>query len=372
VVSHIGTATPHPGILSEWIYYFLLTVDFARLAHGANMPSLPLSRINSLQIPLVSTTHQHRVVDKVEELFSEVDDGVANLETALEQLKVYRQAMLRHALAGEFTSLWRKSNDGALELPDVPTIEVSEATTAKLPTLPDGWKYVALGELIDEPRYGTSKKCAYDVEGVGVLRIPNIVSGAIDDSDLKFAQFDNAEAKAYRLRAGDILVIRSNGSVSIVGKCAVVSQREEKYLYAGYLIRIRPNPSLVRPAFLHAVLSSHALRVQIEAKAKSTSGVNNINAQELKSLIVPICSLAEQDKVLGILSRNLSVADEMSRQIEHQRAWAKALRQAILKKAFSGQLVAQEPNDEPASVLLETIKAEKQSNNKKTKKREAA
>jgi type I restriction enzyme S subunit len=245
----------------------------------------------------------------------------------------------------------------------------------KLPTLPDGWAYIRLGKIIDEPKYGTSKKCDYEIKGFGVIRIPNIVSGVIDDSDLKFAQFDDHEIQVYALRSGDILIIRSNGSISIVGQCAIVRPRDEKYLYAGYLLRIRPNKEVVNSAYLHSVLSCHALRVQIEAKAKSTSGVNNINSGELQSLIIPLCSIREQIALLTRLAPALTRFDQLEIEIYQQLKRADALRQSILKHAFSGKLVAQDAHDEPASVLLERIrcqKADSENGKRKTNRENAA
>lgn len=241
--------------------------------------------------------------------------------------------------------------------------------------LPQGWAYVRLGEVIDEPSYGTSKRCDYEIAGIGVLRIPNVAQGTINPADLKFAHFDNDEIETYRLRAGDILTIRSNGSVSLVGKCALISEAEERYLYAGYLIRLRPNRGMVKPRYLITALSSHFLRSQIEAKAKSTSGVNNINSGELQNLIVPMCGIVEQEKLMERLTGILSSIDATETEISEQIERSRALRQAILKRAFLGQLVAQDPHDEPASVLLQRVKAEKQSGNQHAKnnsKKEAA
>ena len=158
-------------------------------------------------------------------------------------------------------------------------------------------------------------------------------------------------------------------SISIVGKCALISEHEEKYLYAGYLIRLRPNDSLVSPRYLLAVLSSHLLRSQIEAKAKSTSGVNNINSGELQSLIVPVCAMKEQSLVVADISALLSSIDNVEEEIESNLRKSDALRQSILKKAFSGQLVEQDPNDEPASVLLERIRAEKEKQQAKPRRK---
>ena len=231
--------------------------------------------------------------------------------------------------------------------------------------------------MIDEPKYGSSKKCDYDYKGTGVLRIPNVVRGVVDASDLKGAHFEEDEKRTYGLRSGDILVIRSNGSISIVGRCALISKAEEQYLYAGYLIRLRSNLAALLPEYLAALLSSHLLRTQIEHKAKSTSGVNNINSGEIQSLIIPMCSLSEQEVVVERLSTSLSAIDAIEAEIDGQLLKADALRQSILKKAFSGQLVPQDPHDEPASVLLDRIKAEreaavKNNHSKKTKRKKAA
>ena len=238
--------------------------------------------------------------------------------------------------------------------------QLSQAEMEILPSLPGSWSYLRLGIVINEPKYGTSKKCGYKYEGTGVLRIPNVVRGVVDASDLKGAHFEEDEKRTYALRKGDILVIRSNGSISIVGKCAIISKSEEQYLYAGYLICLRSNPVALLPDYLAALLSSHLLRTQIEHKAKSTSGVNNINSGEIQSLIVPLCNLSEQEVVVERLSASLSAIDAIEAEIDNQLLKADAFRQSVLKKAFTGQLVVQEPNDEPASVLLDRIKVERE------------
>ena len=99
------------------------------------------------------------------------------------------------------------------------------------------------------------------------------------------------------------------------------------------------------------------VRAQIEAKAKSTSGVNNISAREFQDLIAPICSPGEQAEVVRILDSRLEATDILDAEVEASLARAEALRQAILKKAFSGELVPQDPNDEPAHALLARIRA---------------
>jgi type I restriction enzyme S subunit len=386
IASSLIIVRPRKEIDTRYVLYYLaspLCTNMIRtFDNGTAQPNLSGKDLGRFEVPLPPYREQLRIVAKIEELLSELDNGVEGLKTAQKQLQVYRQAVLKHAFEGKLTVQWRDDNAATLKnaagnLAEVAVggAEIPDPERENRPALPRGWAYVRLGRVIDEPKYGTSKKCDYETRGVGVIRIPNIVSGFIDASDLKFAQFNEDEIQAYGLRRGDILIIRSNGSISIVGKCAIVSEGDEEYLYAGYLIRIRPNKKAVDSDYLHSVLSSHALRVQIEAKAKSTSGVNNINSGELQSLIVPLCCIEEQTALLAKLSQALSRVDQLEMEIDLQLKKADTLRQSILKNALSGVLVSQDPNDEAASALLERLRnggTEKENGKKKIKRKDAA
>ena len=411
-----GLAALHPcgKIEPKFLLYLFRNIEPAISSKGTGSTFKAITKgfVEGLEFNLPPLPEQRRIVAKFDELFSELDKGIESLKTARRQLEVYRQSILKHAFEGKLTAQWREENKDKLETPErlltrieqerkaryerqlqewriavkeweekgkgksgkkpAKLKEISQLSLAEmeiLPSLPDGWSYLHLGLVINEPKYGTSKKCDYNYEGTGVLRIPNVVRGVVDASDLKGAHFEEDEKRTYALRNGDILVIRSNGSISIVGKCAIISKSEEQYLYAGYLIRLRSNPVALLPDYLAALLSSHLLRTQIEHKAKSTSGVNNINSGEIQSLIVPLCSRSEQEVVVERLSASLFAIDAIEAEIDNQLLKADALRQSILKKAFAGQLVAQDPNDEPASVLLDRIKAGKASKSRESTKR---
>ena len=406
---------PERGINAQFIYYFVSSQQFRRDAQhnmtgAVGQLRVPAPYLADQSIPVPPTREQCRIVAKIEELCSELDKGIESLKTARARLDVYRQAVLKHAFEGKLTADWRKQNKDKTETPEQLLARIKQERMARyetqlqewkaavkaweenkktgrkspkprklsqtsppsldelesLPCLPLGWTYLNLGLVVDQPKYGTPKKCDYNYDGTGVLRIPNVIGGLIDTSDLKGACFGEDEKRIYSLRSGDVLMVRSNGSASIVGKCALVSEMDAQLLFAGYLIRLRSNPAVLLPDYLIALLSSHLLRTQIEQKAKSTSGVNNINSGEIQSVIIPLCNPDEQKLLIERLSAILSTIDDLHSEIGKQLIKANALRQSILKEAFSGRLVAQDPDDEPASVLLERIAAEKEARSRNT------
>lgn len=213
---------------------------------------------------------------------------------------------------------------------------------------------------IEGLKYGTSQKCDYETSGVPVLRIPNISNGTVDHTDLKYANLPPKEFNDLKLVPGDILLIRSNGSVSLVGKSAVIKESEKDFAYAGYLIRLRLNRLLVSPNYLNWCLTSRQLRLQIEIPAKSTSGVHNINSQEVKKLRIPLPPIEEQTEAVRQIESLFKAIGQIEQQYQFTQTHLNHLNQSILAKAFRGELAEQDPNDEPASVLLERIRAERE------------
>ncbi|WP_416768874.1 restriction endonuclease subunit S [Sulfurimonas sp. ST-25] len=407
VNEHVFVCRPYKVLNAKSLFYFLYSSTGNRQIledfRGAAQGGISQKFAQIVNVPVPPLPEQHRIVEKIETLFSELDNGVESLKAAKAQLKRYRQTVLKSAFEGKLTEAWRREHADELESAEsllerikaereaayekklddwkeaVQAWEVNgkegkkPAKPKKLKELspltydeqsefamlPSNWIAVKMGLIIEEPKYGTSKKCDYETAGVGVLRIPNIANGFIDAQDLKFASFDEDEQETYGLISGDLLTIRSNGSISLVGKTALISEKDEQYLYAGYLIRLRPYSS-VNSMYLHYAMSSQLLRQQIEQKAKSTSGVNNINSGELESLVLPMTSVSEQHQIVNEIESRLSEADAMEKAIDESLQKAERLRQSILKKAFEGKLVPQDVNDEPASELLKRIKKEKQ------------
>ena len=301
--------SPGDELHPKYLYYFCCSFNFKELDKSTTIPSLAKRDLLQIQMPVPPLNEQERIVSKIEELFSKLDASVAELQTAKEKLKVYRQAVLKEA----FDPVSKES--------------------------------IFLKDIIEKPRYGTSKKCSYAYKkgSKAVYRIPNICyqNGSIDHKDIKYADFSEDELKNLDLMENDLLIIRSNGSVSLVGRSSIVRAEDCEATFAGYLIRLRlKKPSDVLSKFLHYFLESHTARTYIEHVAKSTSGVNNINSNEISNLPVPKCDdFNMQAKIVEKIETNLSICDSIEQTIDTSLQQAEALRQSILKQAFEGRLV---------------------------------
>jgi type I restriction enzyme, S subunit len=208
--------------------------------------------------------------------------------------------------------------------------------------LPAGWRAVCVGDVIEDLKYGTAQKCSHEKRGTPVLRIPNVANGIIDLSELKYAVLPPKERETLQLVPGDILIIRSNGSVSLVGRCALVRTEDKGFAYAGYLIRIRPSQAAIAPRFLNLVLGSYNVRLQIELEARSTSGVNNINSEEVRELHFLLPPLEEQAVIVHRTEAMFALADRLENRLKKATSQVERLTQSILDKAFRGELVPTE------------------------------
>lgn len=341
VVSHIGCLIPNESVLPEWLYYWMKTIDFNVYAHATTLPSLKLSTIKDLHIPLPPLSEQARIVARIEEMFSQLDAGTETLLKTKAQLAVYREAVLKEAFDGTLTAEWRKTHQS--DLSEV-LLEVQKEKTKKkradkyhleydvpLKDLPDSWKWVFVGDISKGPEYGSSQKSLKEGK-VPVIRMGNIKNGEIVWEDLAFSDHE-AEIKKYRLKKGDVLFNRTN-SPELVGKTAIY-RGEREAIFAGYLIRVN-QIECVDSVYLSYYLNSPTAK-QYGNKVK-TDGVNqsNINGTKLCSYPFPLCSLEEQRQVVYELETRLSVCDSIEQTIETALQQTEAMRQSILKDAFNG------------------------------------
>jgi type I restriction enzyme S subunit len=201
--------------------------------------------------------------------------------------------------------------------------------------LPQGWKWARFGDLFQELKYGTSQKSDYQIKGCPVLRIPNVVKGLVDSTDLKFSDLPVKDILQYSLEAGDLLQIRSNGSASIVGTGSIVDKAHEGFAYAGYLVRVRFVPATCNSYFLLQALQSKLVRRQIEGPLRTTSGVKNINSTEISNLLIPFAPLSEQSRIVAKVDELMALCDSLKERISESQSTQLNLADSMAEQALN-------------------------------------
>ena len=210
--------------------------------------------------------------------------------------------------------------------------------------LPVGWLWTNIDEIALSMRYGTSTKCEYAGPGIPVLRIPNVSSGVISLDDIKFGPLNKNEANDLRLNAGDLLMIRSNGSLDIVGRSAIVSSEAEGMAFAGYLVRLRLSISNLSPEYVWLAMNSTAVRDQIERPIRSAVGLKNVNLTEFGALTFPLPPLAEQHRIVVKVNQLMALCDRL----EAALAGGNDACSGLLNAALTEALRSAEERDEAA------------------------
>ena len=310
VVSHIAATIPHDGIMSEWLYYWLKTVDFNKLAHATTLPSLPLSKAKDIHIPIAPPVEQKLIVSEIEKQFSRLDEAVAALKRVRASLKRYKASVLKAAVEGRIVTSEQKK-----------------------------WKTTTVGEVSEIVTKGSSPNWQgfeYSSEGVVFVRSQNVSWGHLDLSDVAHLPlaFNKKEKKSV-LRTGDVLLNIVGASI---GRAAVASKSIEGGNINQAVAVIRPLRDRLLPQFLMCYFLSEKVQKLIHAQKVDVARAN-YSLEQIRKLPLHLPPLDDQHLIVEEIESRLSVAEEIEEIININLKRAERLRQAILKKAFSGRLV---------------------------------
>ncbi|MCZ8437239.1 restriction endonuclease subunit S [Achromobacter xylosoxidans] len=300
------------------------------LNRASAIPGLNREDVYALPLALPPLSEQQRIVAKIDNLTGRSTRARNHLDHIPSLVEKYKEAILAAAFRGDLTHEWREKQG-----------------------LPNP-RSVLLGDVAEGFNYGSAAKSSKEGR-VPVLRMGNIQGGKLDWADLVFTD-DTAEITKYGLKEGDVLFNRTN-SPALVGKTALFGGEREA-IYAGYLIRVRCKPELL-PAFLTYCLNAPNGRAY--SWAVKTDGVSqsNINAKKLAAFRFDLPSTEEQAEIVRRIETALSWINRITVNSTNARKLINHLDQSFLAKAFKGELVPQDPTDEPASALLERIWAER-------------
>ncbi len=386
---------PINGIEPRYLGWFLHTQEYrnrvSNASAGTNINNLRAEHIEGSPFRFPPAAEQRRIADALDELLSDLDAGVAALERAQAKLTLYRASVLKAAVEGSLTAEWRKQNPttepasellkrilverrrkweeeqlrkfkGASKEPPkgwkTKYKEPKEPDTSKLPGLPEGWCWANVEMLLREDlRNGHSAKTAA-TGGVPTFSLTAVTYGDFSAANIKMTTADPARVSNLWVEPDDIFIERSN-TPELVGTARWYRGASRVAIFPDLLIRVRVSTFFL-PGFAETCLQSPRCRNYFCTNAQGISGsMPKIDQAVILRTPMPLPPLAEQEAIVEAVEDQLSVIDHLEADLEAKLRTSKGLRQAILKHAFSGKLVSQDPNDEPASELLKRIAAER-------------
>lgn len=390
--------------------HFLWMVGYMkhRCTNHVNQASIS-SKTLAKTIPflLPPAAEQPRIVAKLEELLSDLDAGVAELKAAQKKLAQYRQSLLKAAVEGALTADWRAKNTpsetGAQLLQRILTerrarweakqlakfAEQGKTTpkdwqkkypepvrpdTSDLPELPEGWVWASVEQIASDEKYslaigpfGSNLKVSdYRDSGVPLVFVRSIRSGNYGGEYTKYVTEEKAEELvAHSIQSGDVLVTKMGEPP---GDADVYPENQPPAIITADCIKIRCQSDLMIAEFIKASINSEIGKRQIRPMTQGVAQ-KKVSLGRFSSLAVPLPPMDEQTSIVQVLREAEREAAAQSKAIDLSLKQSAAQRQNILRAAFAGELVPQDPNDEPASVLLERIRAERAERAKQPKTR---
>ncbi len=391
VSQHVCIIRPREPLQPAFLRWFLATPSQQSLINreqtGATRQGLTKEKILNFEVPIPSPAEQRRIVAKIEELFSDLEAGVAALRRARANLKRYRAAVLKAAVEGDLTAEWRAQHPNTEPASALLTrilkqrreqweatqlakfqaagkeppkgwrekyVEPSPPDTNGLAELPKAWCWASVEQIgnvqLGRQRSPQNRSNEYPTK---YIRAANLTESGLDLSDVLDMDFQPRELETYRLYPGDILLSEASGSPDQVGKPVVWNDEIENCCFQNTVIRLRP---VGLPTQYALAVFRYYYRSKLFAKVSAGVGINHLSANKFSALPFPLAPLAEQQQIINIVAETFSQIDAAEAPIERDLLRAGRLRQSILQQAFTGRLVPQDPTDEPASALLERLR----------------
>ena len=330
-------------LLARYLFHFLRGPQFQTIAHeritGSAIPHLFQKDIKQLQALVPPLSEQRRIVAKLEKLLDKVDACQKRLEKIPVILKRFRQSVLAAACSGRLTEDWRENND-----PNKTEIINSD--------LPEKWRYGRLSDLCESIADGDHQPPPKQNQGIPFLVIGNVSSGVLDFTQTRFVSqkyFEKIKPER-KPKIGDILYTVVGATIGI----PVIVDTNRSFCFQRHIALLRPSEHTTT-GFLQIVMRTKDLYRQawesVTGTAQPTLPLGN-----LRKLLVPIAPFAEQKEIVRRVEALFKIADQIEARYQKAQAHVDKLNQSILAKAFRGELVPQDPDDEPADVLLERIR----------------
>lgn len=344
------------GLNAALIEHQLRSAQLAQHDRSTALPGLGRLDLEATSLIVPPLAEQERIVTAIEEAFSKLDAGEAGLRTVRQLLKRMRDAILTAAVTGRLVPQDPTDTPAAKLLAE---LGVEAAEPDGVPELPPSWAWTELGVIADVVG-GVTKdsKRQSDASFVEVpyLRVANVQRGFLDLETITTIRVAPEKAAQLELQRGDVL-FNEGGDRDKLGRGWVWESQIASCIHQNHVFRARLSGG-VEPKLV-SIWGNTFGRGWFEDRGKQTTNLASLNLKTLKAFPVPIAPVEEQSRILAEVERQLSFLDACERAVDVGLARSAGLRRSVLKAAFEGRLVPQDPSDEPATVLLERIRAER-------------
>lgn len=330
-----GVIRPYRDLNPKYIGHFFSSKQYrdriSKLARGTNINNIKQEHFESIKIPLAPINEQRRIADKLDHVLARVDATNEHLSRVAPLIKRFRQAVLAAATSGRLTEDWRKHDE-------------YKTTTVRM----DDIGKVTGGLTKNAKRAELPLRKAY-------LRVANVYSNEVRLEEVLEIGLTESEYEKTKLTYGDLLIVEGNGSIDQIGRVAMWKDELPECSHQNHLIRWRRSNLNIVSEFILAYLLSPAGRTQIISAASSTSGLHTLSVSKISALELNIPPVEEQSEIVRRVEKLFAFADRLEERLSQAQAAVQKLTPALLAKAFRGELVPQDPNDEPASELLKRL-----------------
>lgn len=345
--------SPSAELDGRYLFYWLKHPSFlayvTSVSHGLNMPRLGTEAGQRAPFVLAPANEQKRIAGKLDALLSRVDSCRERLDRIPAILKRFRQSVLAAATSGKLTEDWRKENG----------IEMD-------------WNEVKLGEICDIQGGVTvdRKKQSSEDSQFPYLRVANVQRLYLDLAEVKTIRIPKAKVDQYMLKRGDVL-FTEGGDIDKLGRGWVWEEQIENCSFQNHIFRARLNDSTNQPKFISWWGNYQGILYFLRA-GKQTTNLASINKSTLAALPVSLPSSVEQAEIVRRVETLFAQLAAVDTEYALASEKVNSLAPSLLAKAFRGELVPQDPSDEPASVLLERIRQQRETEPSKSETKKSS
>ena len=318
----------------KYAFYWSKGIDLYDFTNATTVPAIRKTDLEKISFPLAPLAEQQRIVDRIESLFTKLDEAKEKAQAVVDSFETRKAAILHKAFTGELTAKWREEHGVGME----------------------SWKTRELAECF-EIVSGIQKTPARSPKDnpVPYLTVANVYRGRIDLSNMRYFEVTSKEIEKLKLQDKDILIVEGNGSGNEIGRCAMWHNELPLCIHQNHIIRMRRKTTDILPEYALHYLNSESGKSIMRKRSKTTAGLFNLSVGKIKTIPLPMPSLDEQSEIIHLIDGLLEKEQQTKEAAEAVLDQIDLMKKSILARAFRGELGTNDPSEESAVKLLRQV-----------------